>query len=58
MGRNPFLDPAGWSEPKKRKQQVEGQPVSKATKMIGKRIGGALRAEFARAQKRRDSKPR
>ncbi len=35
-----------------------GHEVSKQTQSVGKRIGGALRAEFARAQKRRDMKGR
>lgn len=32
-----------------------GNPVSKMTQVAGKRIGGALRAEQARQQKRRDT---
>ena len=38
------------------KSQRMGNPVSKATKVTGKRIGGALRAEYARQQKRRDTR--
>ncbi len=33
-----------------------GNPVSKMTLVAGKRIGGALRAEYARQQKRRDTR--
>jgi|GEM_PF-1271557 len=33
-----------------------GNPVSKMTKVSGKRIGGALRSEYARQQKRRDTR--
>ncbi|MDC0713767.1 hypothetical protein POL68_35195 [Stigmatella sp. ncwal1] len=33
-----------------------GNPVSKITKVAGRRIGGALRAEKARQQKRKDSR--
>jgi hypothetical protein len=33
-----------------------GNPVSKVTQVAGKRIGGALRAEQARQQKRRDTR--
>jgi hypothetical protein len=33
-----------------------GNPVSKVTQVAGKRIGGALRAENARQQKRRDTR--
>ena len=33
-----------------------GNPVSKMTQVAGKRIGGALRAEQARQQKRRDTR--
>lgn len=33
-----------------------GNPVSKMTQVAGRRIGGALRAEQARQQKRRDTK--
>jgi hypothetical protein len=33
-----------------------GNPVSKMTQVAGKRIGGALRAENARQQKRRDTR--
>ena len=32
------------------------QKIRKPTQVTGKRIGGALRAEFARQQKRRDSR--
>ncbi|NMO14302.1 hypothetical protein HPC49_13675 [Pyxidicoccus fallax] len=34
----------------------QGNPVPKMTLVAGKRIGGALRAEQARQQKRRDSR--
>ena len=33
-----------------------GNPVSKMTQVAGRRIGGALRAEQARQQKRKDSR--
>jgi hypothetical protein len=33
-----------------------GNPVSKMTQVAGRRIGGALRAEQARQQKRRDGR--
>jgi hypothetical protein len=33
-----------------------GNPVSKMTQVAGRRIAGALRAEQARQQKRRDTK--
>ncbi|HEX8822782.1 MAG TPA: hypothetical protein VF794_22845 [Archangium sp.] len=33
-----------------------GNPVSKMTQVAGKRIGGALRSEYARQQKRRDTR--
>ena len=33
-----------------------GNPVSKMTHVAGKRIGGALRSENARQQKRRDTR--
>jgi len=39
------------SKPKKM-----GNPVSKMTQVAGRRIGGALRAEQARQQKRRDTR--
>ncbi|HLL55304.1 MAG TPA: hypothetical protein VK447_17230 [Myxococcaceae bacterium] len=38
------------------KPQKMGNPVSKMTKVSGRRIGGALRAEYARQQKRRDTR--
>jgi hypothetical protein len=38
------------------KEQRKGIEVRKATKVAGKRIGGAQRAEQARQQKRRDTK--
>lgn len=34
----------------------QGNPVSKGTKVAGRRAGGALRSEQARQQKRRDTK--
>lgn len=48
--RNPFTAPAVI------RSQIQGNPVGKATKVVGKRIGGAQRAEQARSQKRRDTK--
>ncbi|MGA9521974.1 MAG: hypothetical protein WBV82_10945 [Myxococcaceae bacterium] len=39
------------------KPKRQGNPVSKMTKVAGRRAGGALRAEQARQQKRRDRKP-
>ena len=44
---------AGWQPAKPKKQ---GNPVSKMTQVAGRRIGGALRAEQARQQKRRDTR--
>ncbi|MFL5351518.1 hypothetical protein [Archangium sp.] len=38
------------------KPKKMGNPVSKMTQVSGKRIGGALRAEYARQQKRRDTR--
>jgi hypothetical protein len=57
MGENPFLRAKTQLRPPKPKSR-DGHEVSKLTKISGKRIAGALRAEFARAQKRQDSKPR
>jgi len=37
-------------------QQRAFPKISKATQVSGKRIGGAMRSEFARQQKRRDSR--
>lgn len=48
--KNPFRAPTLF-----RDQRI-GQEVGKATKATGKRIGGALRSEQARQQKRRDAK--
>ena len=50
--------PFGNSQPKWRPIQPRklGNPVSKTTQVAGKRIGGALRAENARQQKRRDTR--
>jgi len=39
-----------------RKYRHPGHEVSQMTKVAGKRIGGALRAEQARQQKRKDSR--
>ncbi|WP_434383332.1 hypothetical protein [Melittangium boletus] len=47
-GSQPGFQP---SHPKK-----QGNPVSKMTQVAGRRIGGALRAEQARQQKRKDSR--
>lgn len=58
MGENPYLAAKHSMRPQKPKQNANGQAVSKATQATGKRIGGALRAEFARLQKRKDSRPR
>ncbi len=38
------------------KPKKMGNPVSKMTQVAGRRIGGALRAEQARQQKRRDTR--
>lgn len=38
------------------KPKKMGNPVSKMTQVAGRRIGGALRSEFARQQKRRDGR--
>jgi hypothetical protein len=38
------------------KPKKMGNPVSKMTQVAGKRIGGALRSEYARQQKRRDTR--
>jgi hypothetical protein len=40
----------------KQKTRKQGRPVSQMTRVAGKRIAGAQRAEQARGQKRRDSK--
>jgi hypothetical protein len=50
--------PSGKTQQNKRpaKPKKMGNPVSKVTKVAGKRIGGALRAEQARQQKRRDTR--
>jgi hypothetical protein len=47
---NPLSD---WRPNKPKKL---GNPVSKMTQVAGRRIGGALRAEQARQQKRRDTR--
>lgn len=47
---NPLSD---WRPAKPKKM---GNPVSKMTQVAGKRIGGALRSEYARQQKRRDTR--
>jgi len=48
-GSQPGFQPA--THPRK-----QGNPVSKMTQVAGRRIGGALRAEQARQQKRKDSR--
>lgn len=50
--RNPFH----LSNSKSIKPKRMGNPVSKMTQVAGRRIGGALRAEQARQQKRRDTR--
>ena len=52
--RFPFQSPQSNSRPIKPKKM--GNPVSKMTLVAGRRIGGALRAEQARQQKRRDTR--
>jgi hypothetical protein len=44
------------NSPSSIKPRKMGNPVSKMTQTAGKRIGGALRSEFARQQKRRDGR--
>jgi hypothetical protein len=48
------------STPQSSRHQIKprkmGNPVSKMTQVAGRRIGGALRSEYARQQKRRDTK--
>jgi hypothetical protein len=44
---------SSWQPLKPKKQ---GNPVSKMTQVAGRRIGGALRSEYARQQKRRDAR--
>jgi hypothetical protein len=53
MKHNPFTSnlPSWQTKPRKL-----GNPVSKMTLVAGKRIGGALRAENARQQKRKDTR--
>ncbi|HEX8701384.1 MAG TPA: hypothetical protein VF815_21335 [Myxococcaceae bacterium] len=53
MKHNPYTTnlPSWQSKAKKM-----GNPVSKMTQVAGKRIGGALRAENARQQKRKDGR--
>lgn len=58
MARNPFQQQGSPFQSKARNKGRQGQEVSKHTRAVGKRIGGALKAEFARAQKRRDAKRR
>jgi len=54
MNDKPFAKhPSDWRPPKPKKM---GNPVSKMTQVAGRRIGGALRAEQARQQKRRDTR--
>ncbi|WP_257463350.1 hypothetical protein [Archangium lipolyticum] len=50
--RFPSTQPT-WRPAKPKKM---GNPVSKMTQVAGRRIGGALRAEQARQQKRRDTR--
>ena len=52
--RFPFQSPQSNWRPVKPKKM--GNPVSKMTLVAGRRIGGALRAEQARQQKRRDTR--
>lgn len=46
-------NPTHWQPARPKKM---GNPVSKMTLVAGRRIGGALRAEQARQQKRRDTR--
>ncbi len=61
MGKNPFLQhqthESKDSSPT-RARDPRDKSVSKFARSAGKRVGGAMRAEFARAQKRRDMKGR
>lgn len=50
IATNPF----NWRGIKPNKRM--GNPVSKVTQVAGRRIGGALRAEQARQQKRKDTR--
>jgi hypothetical protein len=53
MKHNPFTtNLSNWQS---RLKKI-GNPVSKVTQVAGKRIGGALRAENARQQKRKDTR--
>jgi hypothetical protein len=45
---------SSWGPIKPNKRR--GNPVSKMTQVSGRRIAGALRAEYARQQKRRDTR--
>ncbi len=53
MKHNPFTSNLQTLQSKLKKM---GNPVSKVTQVAGKRIGGALRAENARQQKRKDGR--
>jgi len=53
MKNNPFTSHQQTLQAKFKKM---GNPVSKVTQVAGKRIGGALRAENARQQKRKDGR--
>ena len=54
---DPHHHPAAFTKgPRPLKTKKQGNPVGKATKVAGKRIGGALRSEHAREQARRDSR--
>jgi hypothetical protein len=53
-----YKNPSSNTQPMWRpaKPKKLGNPVSKMTQVAGKRIGGALRSEYARQQKRRDGR--
>ncbi|AFE07130.1 hypothetical protein COCOR_06793 [Corallococcus coralloides DSM 2259] len=60
-GASPMFQPPKETTSKKHRggyiqQTKDFQKIRKPTLVTGKRIGGALRAEFARQQKRRDSR--
>jgi hypothetical protein len=48
--------PSSMPEWRPAKPKKLGNPVSKMTQVAGRRIGGALRSEYARQQKRRDAR--
>lgn len=56
MKDKPISHPPPIWRPGKIKPKRVGNPVSKVTQVAGRRIGGAQRAEFARQQKRRDTR--